>query len=83
MKYLENEVEITYLHTNCNFSALCSICQWIISNVVPDLCWIGRPSIIFTRGHHWSVPWSCLILSTPSHPICIISILILCSHLHL
>jgi hypothetical protein len=38
---------------------------------------------VFTRAHHWSLPWSRCIQSTPSYPISVRSILILSSHLHL
>jgi hypothetical protein len=40
-------------------------------------------TVVLTKARYWSVSWASLIRSTPSHPICLRSILILFFHLRL
>jgi len=49
--------------------------------VIPCILWNPKVRYVLIRANHWSISWARCIQSTPSHPISLISFLILSSHL--
>jgi hypothetical protein len=62
----------------CSFFLLC----FLVANLVLGFYIVRRSITVFPNARHWTLPWPSWFQSTPSHPVYLRSISLLCSHIN-